>query len=153
MGEHGANRKLQEDWSYIWKVPRCKAPPAPSPDTVVITRDDKAISHDCSSHNGFVYVDAKPLDSESTNPLRFVNGVAAPRDMDQAGQARDSNVDAFFADDRVWYYTSRPVQLGEELVVDYGPAYWEQRHEIDENQPGGKQDEMDMDWSNFQSDD
>lgn len=164
MGQVGANKRLQSDWDYIWKVPRCLAP---KNKLQVITRNDKNASHNCSSRNSFVYVDAKPMDSETANPMRFVNGVFGPQPSSATflsaartgkapGDVEHANVEAFFADDRVWYHTMRDIAVGEELFVDYGKGYWRppagtraaQDSAYDQDVTG-----MVADWGNFVGDD
>jgi len=143
MGEHGANLRLKADWSYIWKVPRCLSE---SKNLVVIRREDKHTSHACSSNNGFVYVDAKPLVDDRSNPLRYVNGVH-PNAAQQADQPTKSNIEVFFADDRVFYHTTHSIAAGEELLVNYGEGYWRSGEQT--QQPP---DEMGIDMADFMSD-
>lgn len=153
MGQNGANKKLAADWAYIWKVPRCKAP---KDQLQVLKRSDKGPAHECSSANGFVYVDAKPLDDEVRNPMRFVNGVEHEDESQQGmvqegGQPEKANVDVFFEDDRVFYYTSRAVKEGEEFIVDYGAGYWGE-HKNSNDVPIASSDDMDGDWGTFVTD-
>mmetsp|Transcript_11014 Transcript_11014/g.19966 ORF Transcript_11014/g.19966 Transcript_11014/m.19966 type:complete len:229 (+) Transcript_11014:69-755(+) len=136
MGERGANQRLASDWAYTWKVPRCKAAKSAP---VAIGRMDKHLAHSCSDASGYVYVDAKPM--EHGNPLRFVNGAH------DATEQELLNVEVFFADDRVWYYTSRNVSAGSELFTNYGKKYWEQK-----KAPGSTQQELEVDWGDFMSD-
>jgi len=137
MGERGSAKRLETDWSYIWKVPRCLAGPSK-----VLTREDKNSAHECSNKNGFVYVDAVPVKDEEKNPLRYVNGAQTEYEKNKV------NVEAFFADDRVWYYTTRDVQSGAELMVDYGGGYWKEAKTSSSKAP----DELEADWGNFVND-
>lgn len=139
MGERGSANQLKDDWAYIWKIPRCLAPPdAP----VVIGRKDKIKSHECSRKNGFVYVDAKPMTSATKNPLRYVNGAQDEYEV------KTINTEGFFADDRIWYFTNKEVKKGQEFIVDYGDAYWKPaKHEGDK-----APDDIDADWGNFAND-
>lgn len=139
MGERGSAKQLQDDWAYIWKIPRCLAPPGK---LVVLDHQAKAKAHECSNKNGFVYVDAKPLTSTTKNPLRYVNGA-----QDQY-EVQMLNTEGFFADDRVWYFTTKDVRMGEEFIVDYGDAYWKPaKHEGDK-----APDDIEADWGNFAND-
>jgi len=138
IGERGSAKELEADWSYIWKVPRCLAP---KNKLVVITRADKKQAHECSNDNGFIYVDALPLEDPKANPMRYVNGA-----MTEA-QSKTVNVEAFFADDRVWYFTTRDVKQGDEFMVDYGKGYWKEA----KTESDFEGDEAD--WSNFVADD
>jgi len=150
FGERGASRRLQFDWPYIWKVPRCLAPAG---NQIVIRRQDKAVAHNCSNRNGYVYVDAVPLADPASNPLRFVNG-APPADVAGSGSAGRAqakvgsqlvaNVEVFFADDRVFYFTGRNISRSEELVVDYGAEYWKERRRLSDEDGG-----VVSDWSDF----
>lgn len=140
MGDRGSSRELEADWDYIWKIPRCLAPRGKP---TVITRADKHKAHDCSNDNGFVYVDAKPLVDPKKNPLRYVNGAQSQ------DQSQRVNVEAFFAYDRVFYYTVRDVAPGTELVVDYGNAYWKPAKKEGDRAP----EEIEGDWGNFVDDD
>lgn len=159
MGQTGTNKRLQADWEYTWKVPRCLKGPK-----FVVTRAGRETAHSCSNLHGYVYVDAKPLDDEATNPLRFVNGVVSK----PHGQTRRSggnqgrmettpvnaSVEAFFADDRVFYHTLRAVAEGEELVVDYGEGYWRAPGSAEWEQRGAQSPQnMVADWGDFVSDD
>lgn len=139
MGERGSAKQLKDDWAYIWKIPRCLSPPDK---TVVLGRKDKIKAHECSNKNGFVYVDAKPMTSATENPLRYVNGA-----QDEY-EAKTLNTEGFFADDRIWYFTTKDVKKGDEFIVDYGDAYWKPaRHEGDK-----APDDIDADWGNFAND-
>lgn len=111
---------------------------------MVITRMDKKTAHKFSNEHQYVYVDAMPMNKPAKNPLRFVNAVR------WIGNRIDShsppqNVDAFFVDNRVWYYTNGEVKVGDELIVDYGPAYWADAKSEDDGTP-------DMDWGTFVTD-
>jgi len=134
--------ELEADRAYIWKVPKCKAPLAA---LKVITRVDEEAAHRCSDLNGFVYVDAFPLDEPKENPMRFVNGVQWLRDQKAPSGPQQENVDAFFSDDRVWYYTKTAVATDQELIVDYGKSYW-----ADSSDAHSRDDfESDSDWPGF----
>lgn len=140
MGERGSTHRLETDWAYIWKVPRCLAPPGKP---VVIAKTDKFTAHRCSGENGFVYVDALPMDDMVGNPLRFVNGVR------WVGEKKDNmkeNVEGFFADDRVWYFTKAEVKMGEEFIVDYGPSYWA---DATDEAAAGTVPDFGADWGDF----
>lgn len=144
IGMRGSADELSNDWSYIWKVPKCELGI-----DKVITRDDKIEWHKCSNEHGFVYVDALPL--LEGNPLRYVNGVKGKEDK------QNENVDAFFADDRVFYFTTKPMKKGDEFLVDYGDNYWKKaKTDGPEGMDGGDDlgDGADGpgDWGNFVSD-
>lgn len=118
---------------------------APLEHPVVITRTDKKTAHKCSYDHQFVYVDAKPSDfyKPKENPLPFVNAVRwIGNKIDVHSPAE--NVDAFFADDRVWYYTRGELNVGDELIVDYGPGYWADSKKDDDSPVD--------DWGTFVSD-
>eukprot|EP00416_Gambierdiscus_australes_P021471 CAMPEP_0171072858 /NCGR_PEP_ID=MMETSP0766_2-20121228/11140_1 /TAXON_ID=439317 /ORGANISM="Gambierdiscus australes, Strain CAWD 149" /LENGTH=211 /DNA_ID=CAMNT_0011529493 /DNA_START=36 /DNA_END=671 /DNA_ORIENTATION=- len=52
------------------------------------------------------------------NPLRYVNGARTP------GQCQRVNLKAKQRGRNIYYYTTRQVHAGEELLLDYGPEYW-----------------------------
>lgn len=148
IGMRGSAQQLTKDWSYIWKLPKCDG----GLDTV-ITRQDKVHWHECSNEHGFLYVDAFPL--RENNPLRYVNGVNTTARTEgsekKAKEETSANVDAFFAADRVFYFTTKPMKVGEEFLVDYGANYWRKAKtgNTDEDMDGG---DGDANWDNFASD-
>lgn len=106
--------KVPNDGAYTWKVPACD-------DDRVLTRADQVAWDTCGNRNGFVYIDAQDIDrvrGSHANPLRFVNGAA------KLEQRHLVNVDALLRSRRVFYFASRPLNRGDELVIDYGPQYW-----------------------------
>merc|ERR1740117_1694565 len=66
---------------------------------------------------GQVWVDARD-ETAKTSPLRFVNGART------AKQRSKLNVEPYVRGAGMFYYTSKPVQKGEEFIVDYGENYW-----------------------------
>jgi len=53
------------------------------------------------------------------NPLRYCNGARTPQ------QKRKVNVKASQRNGQVYFAAKRPIKSGEELIIDYGPTYWE----------------------------
>lgn len=106
--------KVPNDGAYTWKVPAC------DDSLTVLTRQDVAAWATCGNRNGFVYVDAADLSDHKFNPLRYVNGAWSKE------QRMGVNVDAVINDRRVYYFASKSVSKGAELVIDYGPQYWAQ---------------------------
>lgn len=104
--------KVPNDGAYTWKVPACDDA------TTVLTREDTEAWATCGNRNGFVYVDAAELNEKADNPMRYVNGAWSKQ------QRMGVNVDAVINDRRVYYFTSKTVSIGDELVIDYGPQYW-----------------------------
>jgi hypothetical protein len=103
--------KVPNDGAYTWKVPACDDP------NTVLTRKDVDAWATCGNRNGFVYRDAQELDNRKDNPMRYVNGAWSEE------QRKLTNVDAIIADRRVYYFASRAVHPGDELVIDYGQRY------------------------------
>ena len=65
--------------------------------------------------DGSVYIDAANNDC----PLRFVNGAKTERQHERI------NCKTYISHGALLYVTTRAVKAGEELIVDYGPYYWE----------------------------
>lgn len=104
--------KVPNDGAYTWKVPVCDEV------TTVLTREDIDAWATCGNRNGFVYVDAADLPEHKFNPMRYVNGAWSKE------QRKGVNVDAVINDRRVYYFSSKSVSKGDEMVIDYGPQYW-----------------------------
>lgn len=103
------------DNEYEWRVPLCRTRGA------VIHGDSADDIAQCQRF-GDVYVDGR-RDTEG-NLLRFVNGA---RDGDQRAKLSLAPV---YQDGRLWYETTRGVAAGEELLIDYGPRFWQARDRV-----------------------
>lgn len=62
------------------------------------------------------YIDGYPI--KKSNKLRYVNGARTP------SQFLSINVEAYQSYDKIWYRTSKKINKGMELIVDYGDEYF-----------------------------
>ncbi len=74
---------------------------------------------DGSSH----IIDALP--HEHSNIMKFVNGVKTPQ------QRKRQNCEAYQRNDKIYYRALRDINVGDELLVDYGPTYWLKPEELE----------------------
>ncbi len=64
------------------------------------------------------HLDAKNV--TINNPMRYVNGA----NHFIPGQLARVNVKAKEVEGRIFYYATRDIEAGEELIIDYGARYW-----------------------------
>eukprot|EP00747_Dinoflagellata_sp_TGD_P217753 gnl/TRDRNA2_/TRDRNA2_90110_c0_seq1.p1 gnl/TRDRNA2_/TRDRNA2_90110_c0~~gnl/TRDRNA2_/TRDRNA2_90110_c0_seq1.p1 ORF type:complete len:210 (-),score=33.78 gnl/TRDRNA2_/TRDRNA2_90110_c0_seq1:108-737(-) len=108
-GRRTAERPL--DGFYLWQVPVC----AEDPDRLR-AYNSEADMRDCNPSRE-IWVDARD-ETADTCPLRFVNGARTKQEHALI------NVEPRLRNGRMYYYTTKPVQNGEEFIVDYGENYW-----------------------------
>jgi SET domain-containing protein len=59
--------------------------------------------------------DGRAIDGRArSNPARYVN------------HSCDPNAEAFISGRRVWVWSRRRIRAGEEITIDYGPAYFDE---------------------------
>ena len=63
------------------------------------------------------YIDARK--KKYSNWARYVNGVKTPLQ-----KKKNLNVRAYQYNEKIFYKTTRNIQQGEELFIDYGDSYW-----------------------------
>lgn len=74
-------------------------------------------------HPGRYYIDAK--DKSISNWTRYINDPYGPK-RDKKWKKRRKHVKNVAFSPDGFIYTIRPIEKGEELLVDYGDDYWEQ---------------------------
>jgi len=102
--------QVPNDGLFAWKIPRCD-------DEKILRRVDTEPWRACGD-NGYNYIDAETLDDPRSNPLRYVQQARTPVQKNQV------NVDMFIANHHIYYYTTKAIETGKELVVRADAQNW-----------------------------
>jgi len=64
------------------------------------------------------FINGKTFKNPKKNPLIFINGAKTTK------QKKQVNVESYQYKQKIYYKSNKTINLGEELLVDYGDDYW-----------------------------